>query len=255
MSWGRVDDGLDDNPKFAGIPLAAAGLWLMCLPQALRRSDGFVPSGMPQRFAGADAASLASELVDRNLWELADRGGWRYHDFQEYSSLREKRSEAGAKGAAARWQNNGKTMATDASRGGTPVPVPVPEELTPLANARGARRSPSVEIANQNAGFVGAYVDACRDAGAAAVSDRDKGRVGKAAKALKEAGHDDEAIVAGIRELARRNESPAILDRIVGDVERIRAGTPIGRIRPPAVVVPTENPHDARARAVREGRA
>lgn len=246
MSWGRIDDRLDDHPKFAGITLPAAGLWLLCQPQALRRGDGLVPDGIPQRFAGVMASDAIAELVTRGLWETVDLG-WRYHDFHDYSSLREKRAEAGRQGAAARWQTHGKPIANDASRGGTPVPEPEPV-LTPLANARGA-------LAEFEGDFVGFYVDACRDAGAAAVSDRDKGRVGKAAKTLKAAGHDDEAIAAGIRELARRNESPAILDRIVGDVERVRAGTPIGRVRPPAVVVPAENPHDARIRAIREGRA
>ncbi len=239
--------------------LAAAGLWLFCQPQALRRGDGFVPKGVPLRFAqgrGSHAPSrLISILVERGLWEVVE-GGWLYHDFDEYSGLREKRSEAGKQGAAARWQTHGKPMANDASRGGSPEPEPEPV-LTPLANARGARGGVSAEIdvLRNGGGFVGAFVDSCRAVGAAAVSESMKGRVGKAAKALSAAGHDDEAILAGIRELARRNESPGRLENIVGDVERVRAGTPIGRIRPPAVVIPSENPHDARARAVREGRA
>ena len=135
-SWGRLDDTFDDNPKFVGIDLAAAGLWLMCQPQALRRGDGFVPEGVPLRFAqgrGSHAPSrLIAVLVQRGLWDVVE-GGWLYHDFGSYSKLREKRSDAGSKGATARWQRDGKPMANDASRDGSPVPEPVP--VPKVANA------------------------------------------------------------------------------------------------------------------------
>ena len=137
MSWGKIDDRLDDSPKFAGIDPAAAGLWLLCQPQALRRGDGFVPEGVPTRFAqgrGSHAASvLVAILVERGLWDIVD-GGWVYHDFAEYQKLSGKRSEAGSKGAATRWQRDGKPMAKDASRDGlTPIPEPVPiaKAITP----------------------------------------------------------------------------------------------------------------------------
>jgi hypothetical protein len=125
MSWGRLDDRLDDNPKFAGIDPAAAGLWLLCQPQALRRGDGFVPEGVPQRFIKRNATRIVAVLVVRGLWDEVD-GGWVYHDFETYSKLRDTRSEAGSKGAKARWQNDGKPMANHASRDGSPEPVPVP---------------------------------------------------------------------------------------------------------------------------------
>jgi hypothetical protein len=103
--------------------------------------------------------------------------------------------------------------------------------------------------------LVGAYVDACRAAGATVVTPSMRGRVGKAATALRDAGAGDDVLVAALAELARRNESPTQLASILGDVERARAGTPMGRIIPARLVVPTENPQDARIRAIREHRA
>jgi hypothetical protein len=142
MSWGKIDDGLDDSPKFAGIDPAAAGLWLLCQPQALRRGDGFVPQGVPQRFTHRAASRLIAILVARGLWDIVD-GGWAFHDFGEYSKLHDKRSEAGGKGAKARWQTDGKSMAKDASRDGKEYPVPVPEPVPRVANATHTPKPPS----------------------------------------------------------------------------------------------------------------
>ncbi len=133
MSWGRIDDRLDDSPKFAGIDPAAAGLWLLCQPQALRRGDGFVPQGVPHRFIKRGASRMITSLVGRGLWDEVD-GGWLYHDFNDYSKLHGKRSDAGSKGAATRWQTHGKRMAKDASRDGLspePEPVPIAKAITP----------------------------------------------------------------------------------------------------------------------------
>jgi hypothetical protein len=147
VSWGRIDDTLDDSPKFAGIDPAAAGLWLLCQPQALRRGDGFVPEGVPTRFAqgrGSHAASvLIGVLVARGLWDEVP-GGWVYHDFGDYSKLRDKRADAGSKGAATRWQRDGKSRAKDASRDGKvdPVPLPVPLPVPEVAKATNPPKAP-----------------------------------------------------------------------------------------------------------------
>lgn len=133
MTWGRIDDRLDDSPKFAGIDPCAAGLWLLCQPQALRRGDGFVPQGVPQRFVGRAAARIVKILTSRGLWDEVD-GGWVYHDFAVYSKLHGKRSDAGSKGAASRWQTDGKPIAKNASRDGLspePEPVPIAKAITP----------------------------------------------------------------------------------------------------------------------------
>jgi hypothetical protein len=83
--------------------------------------------------------------------------------------------------------------------------------------------------------LVGAYVDACRDAGAEPVPNM-PARVGAALKRIRAGGaHDDANLLVAVRELARRNEPPYRLAWILGDVERVAAGTPIGRVLPPTV--------------------
>ena len=99
--------------------------------------------------------------------------------------------------------------------------------------------------------LVADYADACTELGAVAGA-RVKGRVGKEALRLIHDGHAYEHLRTAVRELARRNASPSQLEYIVGDVERVANGVPMGRARPATIA---ENPVDARLRAIREGRA
>lgn len=238
MSWGRIDDRLDDSPKFAGIDPAAAGLWLLCQPQALRRSDGFVPQGVPERFTGRASKRLIAILVARGLWDETE-GGWIYHDFDEYSKLHGKRAQAGSKGAKSRWQTDGKPMANDASRDGkSPEPVPV--------NSVSLR---STERTVGNGSWVGVYVDACRELGVSGGTERIRARVGMEAKRL-EGIYGREVIGVALKDLARRGATPSLLENIAQDADRAMNGVQAGRIFPAALRV---NSHDARMQAIREG--
>ena len=99
--------------------------------------------------------------------------------------------------------------------------------------------------------LVADYADACTELGVV-VGPRSKGRVGKEAIRLLHDGHGYEHLRTAVRDLARRNASPSTLEFIVGDVERVANGVPMGRARPASI---SENPVDARLRAIREGRA
>jgi hypothetical protein len=129
VPWGRLDDGLHDNPKFAAIhdPKHPTSVWLMVLSWALgqlgptQRRPGHVPEVIAKRFGHRSAMA---KLIDSGLWSLADGGGYDIHDFATYAmrdgarerssedpddttkpkDLSEKRAEAGRRGAAARWQ-------------------------------------------------------------------------------------------------------------------------------------------------------
>lgn len=122
MGWGRLDDGFDDHPKVvaildrdepaeAGVALA---LWTLGLSWANRNTrnrkkgtiPGLIPPGVPRRWFGPAARPAAGLLVAHGLWEEHESGGWMVHDFGDYlptESTREARSEAGKRGAAARW--------------------------------------------------------------------------------------------------------------------------------------------------------
>lgn len=90
MPWAKIDDGLHASEKFAAVSLAATGLWTLCLSWTTDKlKDGFVPSAMVRRFAGADADALAAELVEAGLWEI-EAGGWRIHAYLEYNPPAEK---------------------------------------------------------------------------------------------------------------------------------------------------------------------
>lgn len=116
MGWARIDDGFDDHPKVLALldhddGPAAIGLWTLCLTWAHRntrrkgKNPGRLPSSLPRRYLGVLGRDAAKLLVDAGLWELAD-DGWQIHDFYEYlptAETSEARSDAGKRGAAARW--------------------------------------------------------------------------------------------------------------------------------------------------------
>jgi hypothetical protein len=127
MPWARIDDAFDDHPKVLALLEheqggAAVGLWTLCLTWAYRntlrkgKTPGLLPASLPRRYLGPGARELASLLVKEELWEALDEGdGWLIHDFSEYlatDKTRAARSEAGSKGAAARW---GKSAGRDSN--------------------------------------------------------------------------------------------------------------------------------------------
>lgn len=168
MPYALIKDEMYDHPKFVGVQLDAIGLWTLGLSWCCRHlTDGFVPTAAVERLAAGSrrkAATMAAELTAHELWEPVE-GGWQFHDFTDHNrsgaEVREKRdrvsqrrSEAGRKGAAARWGNgkadgkrDGKPIANGqanrvASEKQTddPVPVPVPKHPpTPHGQPEGER--------------------------------------------------------------------------------------------------------------------
>lgn len=125
MPWARIEGGLFRNPKVAGVGPLAKLLYIAGLAYcADQLSDGRIARASVRLIAAeADVdPSLASDLVAAGLWEeLPDGGGYQVHDWPVYNPPAEEyrakqdekrlaRSEAGRRGAAARWQTDGKSM-------------------------------------------------------------------------------------------------------------------------------------------------
>lgn len=145
MGWARIDDSFHDHPKLIGLSLEALGLWVKCLTWAHRHHGsgtpmGHIPPELPQMFAGSRGKKLSEELSARALWDRdLDLGGWNIHDYIDYlpaaerpstaSDVSKARSEAGKRGAAARWDKANESQADSklpsddmASTDGKPMP-------------------------------------------------------------------------------------------------------------------------------------
>jgi hypothetical protein len=181
MSWLRVDDGFAGHNKVAPLSDAALRLWLLasCWSRQAQnlKHEGRIPEGLlvaigQNRWPLSKAKKLAQELVDarggglyeNGLW-LAVDGGWQIHDWHWYGivtsdddSLAAKRSEAGRRGAASRWQTDGKPdgkppishVANDAIASGNampPNPIPNPEEEDPPTPTNGSESGPRLKTA------------------------------------------------------------------------------------------------------------
>jgi hypothetical protein len=120
MGWARIDDGFHDHPKLIGLPLEAVGLWTLALTWAHRHHGvsfglfGHLPADLPVRLGGAKGKKLADMLTRHGLWDTEPNlGGWVIHDYIDYlpasekpttaSEVRKARSEAGKRGAKAKW--------------------------------------------------------------------------------------------------------------------------------------------------------
>lgn len=163
MAWARLDDGFHDHPKVDGLTLAAVGLYTLCLTWAHRHRKGailpgHITSARVNKLAGKDADRLSTELMAAGLWESEHGlGGWLIHDFADYLPKErdpDERREAGRKGAAAKWQKDGKPdgkqpgkadgnlpaagMASDGSRASAPAfpSRPVPNVVSPVEGDR-----------------------------------------------------------------------------------------------------------------------
>ncbi|MDN5963022.1 hypothetical protein [Acidipropionibacterium jensenii] len=156
MSWFKVDDGFDGSPKALMCSRSAIGLWALAGSWSARYlTDGFVPNVYVTRM---DAMADASELVAAGLWEMAEDGGWRFHDWDEFNpradevqEKRRKRAEAGKLGGLAKaraQQASSKALANASDVPGerqehalaNACPVPTRPDPTPEpANAGGSR--------------------------------------------------------------------------------------------------------------------
>lgn len=164
MAFALVDDQVHGHPKFARAGLEAVGLWTLCLSySAAYLTDGFVPTEIAQRYGGKLVTRLSKRLVGAELWEPCE-GGWKMHDYHEHNpsaeevkakrdAVGQKRSVAGRKGAAVRWQNDGKpdgkTMANGMAEsmakpsqndGPTPTPTPTEKDQERVCEPRAGAR-------------------------------------------------------------------------------------------------------------------
>lgn len=111
MSWFKVDDMLAFNAKVVTAGNEAMGLWVRAGSWcAAQLKGGFVPDVM----ANAMRSPLANRcdidaLVSAGLWHEVE-GGYEFHDWDHYQpnaeqerEKRQKRSDAGKRGAEARW--------------------------------------------------------------------------------------------------------------------------------------------------------
>lgn len=142
MPWFKVDDGFWSHPKVLDLSNDALALWLKAgTYSAQHLTDGFVKRAVVRMVGGTDDA--AEELVSAELWDIAD-GGYQFHDWLRYQPSAEetrekraeisaKRSEAGAKGAASRWQNDGKT---DSKSDGKPMAPTRPDPTRPIPDQK-----------------------------------------------------------------------------------------------------------------------
>jgi hypothetical protein len=158
MAWVRIDDGAPEHRKLIGLDDSAMATWVRGLCYAARQlTDGQIPTAaLPLLCRSRRPADTASSLVTAGLWE-ATEGGWMIHDYAAYqpsgaevrarrSALSERRSEAGRRGAAARWDGkpdgkaDGKSMRQACDADGKPmapipIPIPIPDHTPPTSLA------------------------------------------------------------------------------------------------------------------------
>lgn len=170
MPWLKVDDQLWSHPKFAGLSDAAQALWLRAGTwSSAHLTGGFVAESVVRSLLRGRPA-VVRELVDaptgheHGLWEAVE-GGYRFHDWDVYqpdaevekdrrAEVSRVRSEAGKRGAQARWgdgkrdgkpvanarQDDGKPMAPSPS----PSPSPNPNPVSPDGETRAHESEPPV---------------------------------------------------------------------------------------------------------------
>lgn len=118
MAWFKVDDQLAFHAKTMLAGNEAMGLWVRAGSwSSAHFTDGFIPEhmalAMAPPMANDNLPSVAMRLVEAGFWHEVD-GGYQFHDWDDFQpdgkaekekreSTRKARSEAGKKGAEARW--------------------------------------------------------------------------------------------------------------------------------------------------------
>jgi hypothetical protein len=140
VTWIRLDDAHQDHPKIAPLSDRAYRLWVRAIAYSNRYGlNGDLTAAQLRLIRGPIRAKKRHEtdLVAAGLWHSTDHG-ISIHDIEDYQpskdippELSQKRSEAGKKGAEARWSKDGKLpLANDAPVPSRPVPSrPVPNEI------------------------------------------------------------------------------------------------------------------------------
>jgi hypothetical protein len=110
-----MDDNFTDHPKVDALSDSAFRLHVAGLCYCAKHlTDGHVPADRVGRLVPRFRRSALDELMERRLWLPAD-AGYSIHDYLDWNDsrehviaqrerLRKVRSEAGRKGAQARWQ-------------------------------------------------------------------------------------------------------------------------------------------------------
>jgi len=125
MGWFKVDDQLAFHSKTVMAGNEAMGLWVRAGSWASAQlTGGFIAKHMANAMAN-ECAAIA--LVEAGLWSEVE-GGYQFHDWNEFQpdaeeerqkreETRKARSEAGKKGAQARWGNSKKDDLSSSSYG------------------------------------------------------------------------------------------------------------------------------------------
>ena len=114
MTWLKLDDTFPDHPKVADLTDQAKWLWVEGLCYAHRTiTDGYITPKLVGR-----RTTQAQELVAARLWvpDPDTPGGYLIHGYLDWypsrAQIEDKRrraAEAGRRGAARRWGNDGDT--------------------------------------------------------------------------------------------------------------------------------------------------
>lgn len=191
MPWAKVDDQWFAHRKVVGLSLAARGLWTTALSWSCAQRTDHLPEHMVRFLAGgADIDPLAAELEDAGLWQT-DGNGWAIHDWDEYQqrTLSEKRSDAGKKGADARW-GKGENGEPDPQNMANDSTEDLPSKANGMAGTRPGPSQPKEPLPPDGAehrDLFDTLIDVCGlDPGN--LTHTEAGRVGVAAKQLVQVG-------------------------------------------------------------------
>lgn len=152
--WFKVDDKFHLGPKgrrlLRGNPAKrrdchAGGLWLFagCWCMNTESADGFIPSDELDAFDD-EWERLATELVEADLWEVADDNGekgYRFHDWPDWQpifELKAKRAEAGRIGGLASAKKRAQGKQKQASATSKAKQVLKQTEASAVANGKQA---------------------------------------------------------------------------------------------------------------------
>ena len=116
MPFLNLDDNFGDHPKVDPLSDGAFRLHVCgMLYVAKHKTDGHIPVERVARLTRTYKKPYLAELLERGLWRPAD-AGYTVHDYLDWNRsrkqidedrerIRKARSDAGKKGARARWQS------------------------------------------------------------------------------------------------------------------------------------------------------
>ncbi len=139
VPWVRLDDAFAEHPKVIGLSDGAFRAHVSALCYCNRNlTDGRVPAVLGN--------GHAEELVAAGVWEQ-NGNGFVIHDYGDYQMAKSEvearlleishlRSEAGKRGAQARWNGKNSKRIANASQTDSPKPVPKPKIRTTPSEAK-----------------------------------------------------------------------------------------------------------------------